>query len=171
MSDLSTLSSLVVLLFFSPPHCRDIWTLKPFQEEVCFRVRWFLWPSTASSACFDQLCLGTWRGKRGTVRESGKGLQGNISRKIPQRCLCKHVLPRWFISRYLFVSWSTPPIINRPPCILKHFECVWCVRVYNEGEQWRHWKRDSFPLWLSCENNSTHIISIYINPEGELCWI
>lgn len=36
--------------------------------------------------------------------------------------------PDDFISRYLFVSWSTPPIINRPPCILKHAECVWCER-------------------------------------------
>lgn len=33
--------------------------------------------------------------------------------------------PDDFISRYLFVSWSTPPIINRPPCI---FETCWmCV--------------------------------------------
>lgn len=33
--------------------------------------------------------------------------------------------PDDFISRYLFVSWSTPPIINRPPCILNHAGSVW----------------------------------------------
>lgn len=34
-----------------------------------------------------------------------------------------------FISRYLFVSWSTPPIINGPPCILRHAEFCVCVGV------------------------------------------
>lgn len=34
--------------------------------------------------------------------------------------------PDDFIFRYLFVSWSAPPIINGPPCILKHAKWVWC---------------------------------------------
>lgn len=60
--------------------------------------------------------------------------------------------PDDFISRYLFVSWSTPPIINGPPRILKHADCVYvctcacAVRVYKSARKTQTASQDLFAV-------------------------
>lgn len=128
VSDLSMLSSMVVLPSFL------LHTTRPsgpygMLSPICFRTKWVLWADVASNAVFwSNWCLRTQRllkrKKWGTVREGGKGSQENINHKIAQQCLCKHVLARW-LHFWVFVSWSAPPIINRSPCFMKQFQCMW----------------------------------------------
>lgn len=128
VSDLSALSSLVVLpfFFFSLSYCRDIWTMQPSPKEVCFRVWWFLWSSIASSAVFWSTVFGNMGG--GLFGWAVKAYRETSAIKSLSSICVNMSWPDDFISRYLFVSLSTPPIINRPPCILKHAECVWWER-------------------------------------------
>ena len=69
------------------------------------------------------MCLGTWRGKEELLGRAAKAYRETSAIKSLSSVCVNMSWPDDFISRYLFVSWSTPPIINRPPCILKHAEC------------------------------------------------
>ena len=81
--------------------------------------------------CFDQLCVfgNIEGGKEELLGRAVKAYRETSAIKSLSSVCVNMSWPDDFISRYLFVSWSTPPIINRPPCILKHAECVWCEGV------------------------------------------
>lgn len=73
----------------------------PPMKSFCFEAGWF--PRSAERGAVHPRfrsagCLGArvelWWGWGVMVAGSGEGLQGNISHKIPQQCLCKHVLAR-----------------------------------------------------------------------------
>lgn len=75
----------------------------PPMKSFCFEAGWFprsavrgaVHPRFRSAGVFGSASGATvGRGGRVMVAGSGEGLQGNISHKIPQQCLCKHVLAR-----------------------------------------------------------------------------
>lgn len=89
VSDRSTLSSLVVFSHPDPKACSDralLWGV------VGFVVRYSILGSVLINFMFGN--IEKQRENGGTVSGSGKGLQKNISHKIAQQCLCKHVLAR-----------------------------------------------------------------------------
>lgn len=119
VSDLSVLSSLVVLPFFS--YFEDIWTQKGltlgglFFSIVVLAVHHSMW-------CV--LINYVFANMKELLARSVKAYKKTSAIKSLSSVCVNMSWPDDFISRYLFVSWSTPPIINGPPCILKHAECM-----------------------------------------------